>query len=128
MIIEVGTGQLTLDHLRTIHHSGARLAVPEAALRRMAESRCVVETIAGGEVAVYGINTGFGKLAQTRIAAADLSKLQRNLILSHAAGVGAPLDDHVVRLILVLKAASLAAGASGVRPELVASLLALYHA
>src|ERR1019366_2102077 len=125
---EIGSGGLTLDHLRTIHRGGARLAVPEAALRRMEESRRIVETIAGGDVPVYGINTGFGKLAQTRIAAADLAKLQRNLILSHAAGVGAALDDSVVRLILALKAANLAAGASGVRPELVGALLALYHA
>jgi histidine ammonia-lyase len=128
MNLDIGAGALTLGQLRAIQHGGARLAVPDVALRRMAESRRLVEAIAGGDVAVYGINTGFGKLAQTRIAAADLTTLQRNLILSHAAGVGAALDDGVVRLILALKAASLAAGASGVRPELVAALLALYHA
>jgi histidine ammonia-lyase len=127
-MFDIGDGGLTLEQLRVIQRGGARLAVSAAALRRMAASRRIVETIAGGEAPVYGVNTGFGKLAQTRIAANDLGKLQRNLILSHAAGVGAALDDGVVRLILALKAASLAVGASGVRPELVAALLALYHA
>jgi histidine ammonia-lyase len=94
----------------------------------MAESRRLVEAVAAGEAPVYGINTGFGRLAQTRIAAADLRTLQHNLILSHCAGVGAPLDAAVVRLTLALKAASLAGGASGVRPEIVDALIALYHA
>jgi histidine ammonia-lyase len=128
MMLDIGDGALTLGQLRTIHRGGARLGLPAAALRRMAASRRIVEAIAGGDIPVYGINTGFGKLAQTKIAAADLGTLQRNLILSHAAGVGAALDDGVVRLLLVLKAASLAAGASGVRRELVEALLALYHA
>lgn len=121
-------GGLTLDTLRTIYRAAPKLALPEDAHDRMAASRALVEKIAGGGDAVYGINTGFGKLAQTRIAAEDLDTLQRNLILSHATGIGAPLRDGVVRLILATKAASLAVGASGVRPELVEALLALYNA
>jgi len=77
---------------------------------------------------VYGINTGFGKLAQTRIADDDLTQLQRNLVLSHSAGVGRPLAAPVVRLMLLLKAASLAHGFSGVRPQVIDALLALLDA
>ena len=72
--------------------------------------------VARGEP-VYGINTGFGKLASVRIDAADLETLQRNIVLSHAAGVGEPMPVAVVRLMMALKLASLAQGASGVRPE-----------
>ena len=72
--------------------------------------------------AVYGINTGFGKLASVRIAAGDLATLQRNLVLSHAAGVGEPMPVPVARLMMALKLASLAQGASGVRPATMALL------
>ena len=93
MSIELGTGELTLAQLAAVRRGGARLAVPDAARRRMTESLRVVETIAAGEAPIYGINTGFGRLAQSRIAADDLATLQRNLVLSHAAGVGSPLDE-----------------------------------
>ena len=72
--------------------------------------------VAKGEP-VYGINTGFGKLASVRIDAADLETLQRNIVLVHAAGVGEPMPVAVARLMMALKLASLAQGASGVRPE-----------
>ncbi len=76
----------------------------------------------------YGVNTGFGKLASVRIADGDLATLQRNLILSHAVGTGPALPDGVVRLILAMKAASLARGASGVRPVVVEALLGALEA
>ena len=79
------------------------------------------DIVARGET-VYGVNTGFGLLANTSIAHDDLEALQRNLVLSHACGVGPLLSDDVVRLVLVLKAASLARGASGVRRETVFAL------
>jgi histidine ammonia-lyase len=78
--------------------------------------------------AVYGINTGFGKLANTHIADGELELLQRNLVLSHSVGVGALLPDDVVRLVMLLKVASLARGYSGVRPEVVDAILALLNA
>ena len=84
----------------------------------------VVAAAAAGESAVYGVNTGFGKLAQTRIAPEAVKELQRRLVLSHMCGVGAPLDDGTVRLVLVLKAASLGLGRSGVRRVLIEALLA----
>ncbi|MDA8016432.1 MAG: histidine ammonia-lyase [Thermoanaerobaculia bacterium] len=76
---------------------------------------------------IYGVNTGFGRLATTRIEDADLRDLQRNIVRSHAAGVGAPLDDAVVRLILLLKIASLARGHSGVRPQVLDALIAMVN-
>ena len=87
-------------------------------------ARAVATILARGEP-VYGINTGFGKLASVRIEAADLEKLQRNIVLSHAAGVGPPMPVAVARLMMALKLASLAQGASGVRRETVRLLEAL---
>jgi histidine ammonia-lyase len=92
-----------------------------------ASVRAVRELVARHD-AVYGINTGFGKLAQTRIADDQLAQLQKNLVLSHSAGVGKPLEAPVVRLMLLLKAASLAHGVSGVRGEVIDALLALLGA
>src|SRR5215210_6362440 len=89
-----------------------------------ASARAVATILAKGEP-VYGINTGFGKLASVRIEAADLEKLQRNIVLSHAAGVGPPMPVSVARLMMALKLASLAQGASGVRSETVRLLEAL---
>jgi histidine ammonia-lyase len=93
-----------------------------AAIRRGAEA--VERIVAQGEP-VYGINTGFGKLASVRIATEDLETLQRNIVLSHAAGVGETTPIPIVRLMMALKLASLAQGASGVRPETVAVLEAM---
>ena len=87
-----------------------------------------MQRAADGDAAVYGVNTGFGKLASTRISAGDLDTLQRNLIRSHSVGVGEPLEPAVVRLMLALKAASLARGYSGVRPEVIRLLVAAHNA
>ena len=93
--------------------AGVRLD-PACATAIDASARAVEAIVAKGEP-VYGINTGFGKLASVRIAPADLAQLQRNIVLSHAAGVGEPAPEPIVRLMLALKLASLAQGASGVR-------------
>ncbi|MEO7993667.1 MAG: histidine ammonia-lyase [bacterium] len=99
---------------------------PEA-LDRMAASRRVVEEAVTTDTVVYGVNTGFGKLSNVRIEHDDLAQLQVNLVLSHAAGVGAPLADDVARLILLLKANALASGFSGVRPIMVETCLAVLN-
>ncbi len=108
-------------------------AVGEGSPLRLAEGwRAAVEAshaalaaqLATG-AALYGVNTGFGKLAQTRIAPDELAQLQLNLLRSHAAGVGKKLAPRIVRLVLALKALSLARGASGVRPEVVEALILL---
>lgn len=127
-VMQIIPGRLTLNDLRHLYRGRPTIRLPAASYAHMADSRAIIDRIAAGDEAVYGVNTGFGKLAQQRIARTDLEKLQRNLILSHATGVGDPLPDAVVRLILATKAVSLAVGASGVRPELVDALLALHAA
>ena len=121
-------GRLDAAMLAQAAAGGARWAISAEADARIAASVQAVRDLVGQHAAVYGINTGFGKLAQTRIADADLAQLQRNLVLSHSAGVGQPLSAPVVRLMLLLKAASLAHGLSGVRPEVIHALLALLNA
>ena len=104
------------------------LRLTRADLGRIRRSRAVIERlIARGETA-YGVNTGFGSLASERISTTDLARLQHNLVLSHAAGTGAPLSDAIVRLVLVLKIASLAQGYSGIRPQTLQALQALLRA
>jgi histidine ammonia-lyase len=121
-------GQLTLDELQAIHAGGQPLMLDPLALPAVRASAAVVQAAAAGSAPVYGVNTGFGKLASTRIGSDDLATLQWNLIRSHSVGVGEPLSAPVVRLMLALKAASLGRGASGVRPEVIDALLAVHNA
>ncbi|MCH7343738.1 histidine ammonia-lyase [Pelomonas sp. CA6] len=126
--IEITPGQLTLDQLRQIRAGGVRLSLHASADAAIRRSAAVVQAAAAGDAPVYGVNTGFGKLASTRISKEDLATLQFNLIRSHSVGVGAPLAPGVVRLMLATKAASLARGFSGVRPEVVQCLLDVFNA
>ena len=133
-------GQLSLDELQAIHGLGVNggpnlghrrpqpLLMDPAALPAIQASADVVRRAAEGSAAVYGVNTGFGKLASTRISEADLARLQQNLIRSHSVGVGEPLPAPVLRLMLAMKAASLARGHSGVRPVVIDTLLAVHNA
>jgi histidine ammonia-lyase len=115
-------GELTLADLRTALERPVRLRLSPRTLARVRRSARTVERVARRRAAAYGINTGFGLLAQTRIPPEQLQDLQRNLVLSHSAGTGPDLPDAVVRLVLVLKIASLAQGYSGVRPATLAAL------
>jgi histidine ammonia-lyase len=126
--IILNVGALTLDDLLTLHTGGHSLTLPQRAHEAIAASHAVVAKAAAGDAPVYGVNTGFGKLASKRISREDLATLQLNLIRSHSVGVGEPMSPSVVRLILALKAASLARGHSGVRPIVVDALLAAYNA
>ena len=117
-------GQVHLSDLRAIM-AGAPLALDPAWRGQVQRSLDVLQQRLDGGEPLYGVNTGFGKLASTRIAPDRLAQLQFNLIRSHAAGTGAFLPAPVVRLVLALKALSLARGASGVRPEVVEALVAL---
>jgi histidine ammonia-lyase len=125
-------GELTLEELQAIHAGPDDRVMPllldPQALPGIRASAAVVQAAAAGDAPVYGVNTGFGKLASTRIGSDDLSTLQWNLIRSHSAGVGAPLSPAVLRLMLALKAASLGRGYSGVRPVVIDSLLAVHNA
>ncbi len=122
--IDLMPGRLVLPQLRRISAAPATFALDPSADGPVRAAAALVERMAHSGQAVYGVTTGFGKLAQTRIAEGQLEQLQLNLLRSHAVGVGAPLPDEVIRLVLVLKAASLARGYSGVRPETIAQLLA----
>jgi histidine ammonia-lyase len=121
-------GRLDAALLAQAAAGGARWSIDASARAGIEASVATVRALVAQHAAVYGINTGFGKLAQTRIADDDLAQLQKNLVLSHSAGVGQPLAAPVVRLMLLLKAASLAHGVSGVRPEVIDALLALLNA
>ncbi len=126
--MQVMPGHLSLEQLHSIHRGGAPLNLPAAAGEAIRASARVVQRAAEGDAPVYGVNTGFGKLANQRISASQLDTLQLNLIRSHSVGVGEPLAPPVVRLMLALKAASLARGYSGVREVVVDTLLAVHNA
>ncbi len=121
-------GALSLEGLLAIHAGAASLSLDPSAHAGIAASAAIVQRAAAGDAPVYGVNTGFGKLASTRISEGDLATLQVNLIRSHSVGVGEPLAPAVVRLMLALKAASLARGASGVRQVVIDTLLAAHNA
>jgi len=121
-------GALTLDTLLAIHQGGVQLHLDEACRAGIRASQKVVQTAADGDAPVYGVNTGFGKLANKRISKEQLATLQCNLIRSHCVGVGEPLSAPVMRLMLALKAASLARGYSGVRETVVDTLIAVFNA
>jgi histidine ammonia-lyase len=120
--IKLIPGSLSLADLRAIY-SGAEVALGEDCRAPVEAGNAVIRAIIARGEPVYGINTGFGRLASIRIADRDLETLQRNLVLSHAAGVGEPMAEAVVRLIIALKVASLAQGASGVRFAIIEQLL-----
>ncbi|HUH93646.1 MAG TPA: histidine ammonia-lyase [Casimicrobiaceae bacterium] len=128
MTVQLSPGRLTLQSLRVAWRGPLAIALPDAARERVEAAAKVVAELATEGRVVYGVNTGFGLLARTRIDAARLSELQRALVLSHSAGTGAPLEDAVVRLALVLKVASLGRGFSGVRYEVVDALVRLVNA
>jgi histidine ammonia-lyase len=117
-------GAATLADWLAIHR-GATPRLDAACRPGIAASAAAVARIVAKGAPVYGINTGFGKLASVRIAAADLERLQRNIVLSHAAGIGEAIPIAIVRLMMALKLASLAQGASGVRQETVDLLEAM---
>jgi len=111
-------GEVTLAQWRDIYR-GTAVELDKAALSAIERGAAAVAELLAKDAPVYGINTGFGKLATVRIDTADLETLQRNLVLSHAAGVGEPMPVPVARLMMALKLGSLAQGASGIRVETV---------
>src|SRR6187431_1740855 len=118
---------LTIDNVIEVARGRREVALDPTAAERMRASRAVIDRLVDEGATVYGVTTGFGDLADVRIDAADTVALQRNLIRSHAAGVGDPLPDEVVRAMLVLRANALAVGLSGVRVETVELLIAMLN-
>ncbi len=119
---------LELGDVERVARRGARVALSAAAVARMARNRAYVERIVAEGRTVYGVTTGFGRFATRRVAPPQVRELQRNLLLSHAIGVGPPLDDEVVRAMMLLRCQSLAHGVSGVRPQLVERIVELLNA
>ncbi len=126
--ITITPGALTLEQLMAIHADTVSLQLLDASRAAIRASQQVVQNAADGDAPVYGVNTGFGKLANQRISKSQLATLQLNLIRSHCVGVGEPLQPAVMRLMLALKAASLARGYSGVREVVIDTLMAVYNA
>ena len=121
-------GLITLEQLELIHGHQQFIALPESCIPDIRKSQALVEAYANGDAPVYGVNTGFGKLANQRINKEQLHTLQLNLIRSHSVGVGEPLSAPIVRLMMATKAASLARGYSGVREVVIDTLLAVHNA
>ena len=128
MNFTINPNQMTLKELRTIYRQTQHLSLNQEAWQKIKAARKIVDTIIEEGRTVYGINTGFGLLAQTSIADDQLSLLQRNLVLSHSVGVGKALEDDVVRLIYVLKISSLAQGYSGLRASIMEAFLDFVNA
>ena len=123
--IAVEPGAVDLPTLRRVARDGASIRLDEAAWRKIDACCALLARAIGEKRTIYGVNTGFGKLAGTRIGEADLATLQRNLVLSHCTGSGPELGDEVIRLVLTLKVIALARGHSGVRGEIIRMLIAL---
>ena len=122
--MNIEPGKVTIEQWRQLR-DGTRISLDPSTKALVEQSAAAVERILARGEPVYGINTGFGKLASVRIDDADLATLQRNIVLSHAAGVGDPMPAPVARLMMGLKLASLTRGASGVRPQTVSLLEAM---
>ncbi|MCC5853588.1 MAG: aromatic amino acid lyase, partial [Alkalimonas sp.] len=123
----VTPGQLSLSQLRQLWQNDQAIALDKAAYPAIAASaKTVADVLAKGKT-VYGINTGFGLLANTKIAPDQLELLQRSIVLSHAAGYGDLMADQTVRLMMILKVNSLSRGYSGIRPEIIDAMIAMIN-
>ena len=125
--LTIEPGKLTLADLRNISRNPSKLRLAESAIPAIHASTKVVNDVIAEDRAVYGINTGFGLLANTRIATEDLDELQRSIVLSHAAGIGKFMDDATVKLVMALKVNSLARGFSGIRLSVIEALITLIN-
>jgi histidine ammonia-lyase len=127
-MIKLTPGHLTLPQLRQIAREAVKLELDPASFAGIdAGAQAVADIVAKGDPA-YGINTGFGRLASTHIPREQLELLQRNLVLSHAVGVGEPMSRPVVRLLMALKLSSMGRGHSGIRREVMDALITLFNA
>jgi histidine ammonia-lyase len=121
-VIQIDGERLSFEELYRIVHEHALVEISPSARERMNASRRVIEKLVQSDAAVYGVNTGFGKMASVRISREQIGELQVNLVRSHACGVGAPLSEQETRAMLVLRANAIAKGFSGVRPVVAETL------
>lgn len=126
-VLEIIPGKLSYDQLNRIYKGPVRVSLCDECLEGVERSAEVVDEVIQEGRTVYGINTGFGLLANTKISPEELETLQRSIVMSHAAGVGEYLDDNTVRLAMVLKINSLARGMSGVRASIINALMTLLN-
>ncbi|MFN7096421.1 MAG: aromatic amino acid lyase, partial [Gammaproteobacteria bacterium] len=124
---ELKPGKLTINNIKSLLNSHQSISVIDSAWYEVNDAEKVVHDIIRKNKTVYGINTGCGLLAHTKIKANNLADLQRRILLSHAAGTGELLADDIVKLILLFKVNSLARGHSGVRPIIIETLLQFYN-
>jgi histidine ammonia-lyase len=124
----IGDAPLGIAELVAVARGGRRVALGAAARERLAAARAVVDQVVAEERVAYGVTTGFGQLATTRIPAAKVRELQQNLVRSHAVGVGAPLPRDVVRAAMMIRASTMSKGYSGVRAEVVELLVGMLNA
>jgi histidine ammonia-lyase len=125
--MQIDGEHLTFAQLYRIVHQREQVEISSSARERMNASRKVIETLIQSDAAVYGVNTGFGKMASVRISREQIGELQVNLVRSHACGVGAPLSEQETRAMLVLRANAIAKGFSGVRPVIAETLCAMLN-
>jgi histidine ammonia-lyase len=125
IVLKLAPGKVTLSDLERIYWEELPIKLDDACHPAMAAAQAKIARAANGNEAVYGVNTGFGKLASVKIATKDTATLQRNLILSHCCGVGSAIPRRHARLMMALKLLSLGRGASGVRLEIIALLEAM---
>jgi histidine ammonia-lyase len=126
--IRIDGEHLDFAQLYGVVFDGAKVELSPQARERMLESRAVIERLIASDQAVYGVNTGFGKMASVRISREQIGELQVNLVRSHACGVGAPLSEHETRAMVLLRANAIAKGFSGVRPLVAETLCAMLNA
>ena len=120
--------QMTLEDLRSVWRNPTQITLAPSAYAAIHASARAVDAIVARDLPAYGINTGFGLLAKKRITTEQLAQLQRNIIMSHSVGTGEPLSAQVVRLIMLMKIASLARGFSGIRAEVIDTMIAIFNA
>jgi histidine ammonia-lyase len=125
--MQIDGEHLTFAQLYRIVHQREQVEISSSARERMNASRKVIENLIQSDAAVYGVNTGFGKMASVRISREQIGELQVNLVRSHACGVGAPLSEQETRAMLVLRANAIAKGFSGVRPVVAETLCAMLN-
>lgn len=124
----IGTEGMTLDDVIAVAREGAAVVISDASVEAMAATRLQVDALAHAAEPVYGVSTGFGALANRHIPLADRRQLQRSLIRSHAAGMGAPVEREVVRALMLLRLKTLASGRTGIRPVVAQTMAALLNA
>src|SRR5256714_2972184 len=126
--MELSGKPLSLERIADVAYNGEPIQIADSAGARILASRKVIDDIIARDTVVYGVNTGFGKLADVRIPRAEIGALQLNLVRSHACGIGSPLSEPEVRAMMLLRANVLALGFSGIRPEVIELLCEMLHA